>query len=86
MEGGRLVLDMGPEPNLQWAVHAEPPHTYRDEPLITPPYVSSPENSMSRESVKMFCRINGLLSEYLRAASATVRDVRIPELKIHRAA
>jgi len=49
-------------------------------------YVSSPENSMPQETLKTFCRINGLLSEYLRTAHATARDVRIPDLKIRRAA
>ena len=60
VKGGRLVLDMGPEPNTKWAAHAEPPHTYRQEPLITPPYVCTPEKLfLEKAVVSMKCDTEG---------------------------
>ena len=49
-------------------------------------YVSSPENSMASESLKTFCRVNGLLDEYLRTASVSIREAKAPGLTIRRAA
>ncbi len=49
-------------------------------------YVSSPENSMSRESLQMFCRVNGLLDEYVKAAPAAEREVPVVVPMVRRAA
>jgi len=49
-------------------------------------YVSSPENSMAREALKKFCRVNGLLNQYLRTAPNSIQEARTQPLTIHRAA
>jgi predicted alpha-1,2-mannosidase len=60
VKGGRLVLDMGPEPNFEWAAHSEPPHVYGSEPLITPPYVSTAEKLFLETAlVSMRCDTEG---------------------------
>ena len=60
VKGGRLILDMGPEPNKNWAAEAEPPHTYGLDPLITPPYVNTPEKLfLEKAVVSMKCDTEG---------------------------
>ncbi len=51
---------------------------------VTDPYVSSPSNSMSREALKSFCRLNGLFDEYL--GGIKLPDVSGPTTSIRRAA
>ncbi|MCK4879887.1 MAG: GH92 family glycosyl hydrolase [Bacteroidales bacterium] len=51
VKGGKLVLEMGPEPNMNWAADTEPPHTYELEPPITPPYVTNPEKQFLEKAV-----------------------------------
>ena len=43
VKGGKLVLEMGPEPNRNWGIAQNPPKTYDLEPIVTPPYVTTPE-------------------------------------------
>ncbi|MCK5463357.1 MAG: chitobiase/beta-hexosaminidase C-terminal domain-containing protein, partial [Bacteroidales bacterium] len=60
VKGGRLVLDMGPEPNFEWAAHSEPPRIYDLEPLITPPYISTAEKLfLEKAVVSMKCDTEG---------------------------
>jgi predicted alpha-1,2-mannosidase len=60
VKGGRLVLQMGPEPNKSWAAEADPPFMYELEPLITPPYVSTVEKLfLEKALVSMKCDTEG---------------------------
>jgi predicted alpha-1,2-mannosidase len=60
VKGGKLVLEMGPEPNYRWAASAEPPHSYELDPLVTPPYVGTAEKLfLENAEVSMKCDTKG---------------------------
>jgi len=60
VKGGKLVLEMGPEPNYQWAANAEPPHSYGLDPLITPPYLGTAEKLfLEKAEVSIKCDTKG---------------------------
>ena len=50
VNGGKLVLEMGPNPNKDWGIEQSPLRTYDLKPVATPPYVTTPE--------KLFLSIN----------------------------
>ncbi|HSO85702.1 MAG TPA: GH92 family glycosyl hydrolase, partial [Draconibacterium sp.] len=43
IKGGKLVLEMGPEPNKQWAVNSGHPQINDVETIVTTPYISETE-------------------------------------------
>ena len=43
VQGGTLVLEMGPEPNKTWGIAGNPPKAAYVEPIVSPPYVTTPE-------------------------------------------
>ena len=42
VKGGKLVLEMGPDPNKDWGIERSPLRTYDLKPVVTPPYVTTP--------------------------------------------
>ena len=65
VKGGSLVLEMGPEPNKDWASKAEPPYTYELEPIVTSPYVVTASKLFLEESiVAMNCDTEGAIIYY----------------------
>ncbi len=60
VKGGELVLVMGPEPNMQWGIEGGLPHKYDMEPIVTSPYVTTPEKIFLNEAiVSMTCDTQG---------------------------
>ncbi len=60
VQGGELVLEMGPEPNEKWGIEGGLPHKYDLEPVVTPPYVTTPSKLFLKEtSVSMICDTKG---------------------------
>lgn len=60
VQGGELVLEMGPEPNEKWGIEGGLPHEYDLEPVVTPPYVTTPSKLFLKEtSVSMICDTKG---------------------------
>ena len=41
VKGGELLLEMGPEPNIEWAVNIPVPQVNDVEPIVTTPYVKT---------------------------------------------
>ncbi|MCK5281144.1 MAG: glycoside hydrolase family 92 protein, partial [Cyclobacteriaceae bacterium] len=56
VKGGKLVLEMGPEPNEQWGIEGGLPHKYDLEPVVTTPYVTTSEKLfLDQTTVSMTC-------------------------------
>jgi predicted alpha-1,2-mannosidase len=56
VDGGVLELEMGPEPNTSWGLSKPVPYHYDLEPIVTPPYVTTPEKIFLNETeVSMTC-------------------------------
>jgi predicted alpha-1,2-mannosidase len=60
IKGGTLVLEMGPEPNKQWASNSEHPQIMDVDLIVTTPYISDTERLFINESqVKLACDTKG---------------------------
>jgi predicted alpha-1,2-mannosidase len=60
VKGGKLVLEMGPEPNKQWAANSDHPQINDVEPIVTTPYISETERLFLEErTVKLACDTKG---------------------------
>jgi len=60
VKGGKLVLEMGPEPNKQWASTSEHPQVMDIDPVVTTPYIIETERMFLKESiVKLACDTKG---------------------------
>jgi len=56
VKGGRLELEMGPEPNESWGIEGGLPNNYDAETIVTTPYVTSPEKLfLKTNEVYMAC-------------------------------
>jgi hypothetical protein len=56
VKGGKLVLEMGPEPNKQWAANSEHPQMMDIEPIVATPYIIETERLFLHEqTVKLAC-------------------------------
>ena len=56
VKGGKLVLEMGPEPNKEWAITSEYPQVMDIEAIVTTPYIIDTERIFSKERlVKLAC-------------------------------
>ena len=56
VKGGKLILEMGPEPNKAWAVNSKHPQVNDIEPIVTTPYIIDTERTFSKERmVKLAC-------------------------------
>ncbi len=49
VEGGKLVLEMGPEPNKDWAASCDLPQVMDIEPIVTTPYIVVPDKTFQKE-------------------------------------
>ena len=78
VKGGTLVLEMGPEPNKSWAVDSPVPHIYDAEPVVTPPYVTTPEKLFLKETtVSMTCDTEGAQIYYTLDGAEPDRNARL---------
>ncbi len=60
VSGGRLVLEMGPEPNKEWAADSPFPQVNDVPPIVPTPYViDTKRNFRGNETVKMACGTEG---------------------------
>lgn len=60
VKGGKLVLEMGPNPNKEWASNSEHPQVMDIEPIVTTPYVIDTEKIFMKEGeVKLACNTEG---------------------------
>ena len=65
VKGGSLILEMGPEPNKEWAIHSEHPQVMDVEALVTTPYIIDTERVFQKESlVKLACDTEGAAIYY----------------------
>jgi hypothetical protein len=56
VKGGKLVLEMGSEPNKEWAVNSEHPQGGDFVPIVTTPYIIDTDRIFSKERlVKLAC-------------------------------
>ena len=56
VKGGKLVLEMGAEPNKKWASNSKHPQVMDIEPIVTTPYITETERTFSKEQmVKLAC-------------------------------
>jgi hypothetical protein len=56
VNGGKLVLEMGPEPNKEWAASCEHPQVMDIDPIVTTPYIIDTDRIFQKESlVKLVC-------------------------------
>ena len=60
VKGGKLVLEMGSEPNKEWAVSSEHPQVMDVDPIVTTPYIIDTDRIFSNERlVKLACDTKG---------------------------
>ena len=60
VNGGKLVLEMGPEPNKSWAADSPMPHVMDIPPIVTTPYITDTEKLFKGEqTVKIACDTEG---------------------------
>lgn len=60
IKGGKLVLEMGDEPNKQWASSSEHPQIMDIDPIVTTPYIIDTDRMFSKERlVKLACDTKG---------------------------
>jgi predicted alpha-1,2-mannosidase len=65
VKGGKLVLEMGPEPNKQWAANSEHPQMMDVEPIVTTPYIFDTERLFLEErTMKLACDTKGAVIYY----------------------
>jgi len=77
IEGGKLVLELGPEPNENWGTNELPPRTYDLEPIVSPPYVTTPEKLfLDHTTVSMTCDTEGAEIFYTLDGSEVTKDSR----------
>lgn len=75
VQGGKLVLELGPEPNENWGIDELPPETYDLDPVITPPYVTTPEKLfLDKATVSMACDTEGAEIYYTLDGSEASKD------------
>ena len=56
VKGGKLVLEMGSEPNKQWAADSEHPHQMDIAPIVLTPYITDTERIFSdKRTVILAC-------------------------------
>ncbi len=56
VRGGKLVLEMGPEPNRQWAVDSDHPQVNEQEIFVTTPYIAGTEKIFAGQTtVTLVC-------------------------------
>ncbi|MCK5815650.1 MAG: chitobiase/beta-hexosaminidase C-terminal domain-containing protein, partial [Flavobacteriaceae bacterium] len=56
VKGGKLVLEMGSEPNKQWAINSEHPQVMDIEPIAVTPYITDTERVFNEDrEVKLAC-------------------------------
>jgi len=81
VKGGSLVLEMGPKPNEQWGIEGGFPQTYDLDPIVTPPYISSPEKLfLDNATVSMTCDTEGAEIFYtLDESEPTLKSMRYSE-------
>jgi len=53
VNGGKLVLEMGPSPNMEWSANSKLPMTSQGEQFVTTPYMIS-NNKLFLNSTKVF--------------------------------
>ena len=60
VKGGKLELEMGAEPNKQWAANSEHPQEMDVEPIVTTPYIFETERLfLDKRTVKLACDTKG---------------------------
>ena len=70
VKGGSLILEMGPEPNKEWAVNSEHPQVMDVETIVTTPYIIDTERVFQKERlVKLACDAEGADIYYTLDAS-----------------
>jgi hypothetical protein len=75
VQGGKLVLELGPEPNENWGIDELPLETYDLDPVITPPYVTTPEKLfLDQATVSMACNTDGAEIYYTLNGSEANKD------------
>ena len=56
VKGGKLELEMGPEPNKQWAINSDHPQVWDVEPIVATPYISETDRMfLDERTVKLAC-------------------------------
>ena len=51
VKGGTLILELGPEPDKEWAASCEPPQVMDVDPIVTTPYIIDTDRFFAKESV-----------------------------------
>lgn len=65
VKGGKLVLEMGAEPNKEWAVNSPHPQVMDIDPIVTTPYISETEKYFGEENkVQVACDTEGATIYY----------------------
>lgn len=60
VKGGKLVLEMGSEPNKEWPIDSEHPQVSDVDPIVTTPYIIDTDRIFSEERlVKLACDTKG---------------------------
>jgi predicted alpha-1,2-mannosidase len=60
IKGGKLVLEMGTEPNKSWAAKSDHPQINDVEPIVTTPYVTETERLfLEQQTVQLACDTKG---------------------------
>jgi hypothetical protein len=60
VKGGKLVLEMGPEPNKQWAANSDHPQINDVESIVTTPYIfETGRLFLDEQTVKLACNTKG---------------------------
>ncbi len=65
VDGGTLVLEMGPNPNKEWAVDSPTPQVSDVEPIVTTPYINSDSKLfIGKTKVFLACDTDGAKIHY----------------------
>ena len=60
VNGGKLVLEMGPSPNTEWGSDKNRPQIFDLKPIVTTPYVSAPDKLfLNKTKISLACDTKG---------------------------
>ena len=75
VKGGKLVLEMGSEPNKNWAATSEHPQAMDIDPIVTTPYIRDTEKIFLEDNlVKLVCDTKGTVIYYTTDGSKPNRN------------
>lgn len=77
-KGGKLVLEMGSEPNKTWAVDSNSPQVMDIDPIVTAPYITDTKKVFKDETaVKLACDTKGASLYYTLDGSAPDKNAQL---------